>query len=232
MYVGNDNNGLNGNNNLDNNGQFLGMTSARPRQTFMKTYNNLFNKITSFENLCLAWQKARAGKTRRADVTEFEKYLERNLLDLQFELKNQFYKPLPLESFILRDPKTRKILKSDFRDRVVHHAIVNILEPIFDKTFINDSCANRKGKGTLYALKRFDKFKRKVTKNNFRNAFALKADIKHYFQEVDRKVLLEIIKRKISDGKTLSLVEKIVQPNNLSRERESIIWEKECLLEI
>jgi len=66
-----------------------------------------------------------------------------------------------MQTFIIRDPKTRKISKSDFRDRVVHHALVNILEPIFDKIFIYDSYANRKGKGTLEALKRFDQFKRK-----------------------------------------------------------------------
>ena len=126
----------------------------------MKTYINLYPQIHDFDNLYLAWQKARKGKTKKIDVIKFEKDLERNLLDLQFELKNQFYKPLPLETFIKRDPKTRKISKSDFRDRVIHHAIINILEPIFDKTFIYDSCANRKGKGNLFALRRFEKFVR------------------------------------------------------------------------
>ena len=131
----------------------------------MKEHENLYKRIYDFDNLLLAWQKARKGKTKKPDVIKFEKNLERELLDLQFELKNQFYKPLPLENFTKRDPKTRKISKSDFRDRVVHHAIVNILEPIFDAGFIYDSCANRKGKGTLFALKRFEKFRREVTKN-------------------------------------------------------------------
>lgn len=174
------------------------------------------------DNLYWAWKKARKGKTRKVYVKKFEKNIERELLDLEFELKNGFYKPLPLETFILRDPKTRKISKSDFRDRVVHHALVRILEPIFDKTFIHDSCANRKSKGTLFALRRFEKFRRKVTKNFSSNGFCFKADIKHYFQEVDRNILMEIISRKIRDEKVIWLIEKIVQPNYSCRERERL----------
>ncbi len=193
-------------------------------QIFMMSLNeldrNLYSKIYEFDNLFLAWQKARKGKTRKNYVVKFEKYLERNLLDLEFELKNEFYKPLPLQTFILRDPKTRKISKSDFRDRVVHHAIVNILEPIVEKTFVFDSCANRKGKGTLFALKRFEKFRRIVTKNFSSKGFCLKADIRHYFEEVDREILLKIISKKIKDEKVLWLIEKIVTANNFCRERE------------
>lgn len=177
----------------------------------MKTYKNLYKKIYDFDNLYLAWQKARKGKTRKKYVIEFEKDLERNLLDLQFELKSQTYAPLPLETFILRDPKTRKISKSDFRDRVIHHAICNILEPIFEKSFIEHSCANRKNRGTLYALKCFEKFRRKVTKNFTSTAFCLKADIKHYFEEVDHEILLGILKRKIADEEVIWLIKQILQ---------------------
>jgi len=111
-----------------------------------ETYNNLYNKIISSENLALAWLRARKHKTRKLYVMEFEADLQNNLLKLHEELKNQKYKPEQLKTFILRDPKTRKISKSAFRDRIVHHALVRILEPIFDKTFIYDSCANRIGK--------------------------------------------------------------------------------------
>src|SRR3989338_2276754 len=164
---------------------------------FMKTYNNLYQNIYDFDNLLLAYQKARKGKTKKFYVIKFEKNLEKNLLDLQFELKNKFYKPLPLETFILRDPKTRKISKSDFRDRVVHHAIVNVLEPIFEKIFIYDSSANRKGKGNLFALERFEQFMNKVSRNGKPNGwynenqikgYCLKADVKHYFEEVDHDI--------------------------------------------
>ena len=185
----------------------------------MNTYKNLYTKIYSLKNLILAWRKARKGKTRKEYVIEFEKDLIKNLLDLQKELQEQTYKPKPLITFILRDPKTRKISKSDFRDRIVHHAIVNILEPIFDKTFIYDSCANRKGKGNLFALRRFELFKRKVTNNLKTEAFCLKADIKHYFQEVDNEILIKIIKKKIKDEKVIWLVKQILSNKSIA-ERE------------
>lgn len=181
----------------------------------MKTYKNLYNRIISPENLFLAWKKARKGKTRKPDVIEFEKNLKANLLGLHKELKDKTYRPLPLISFSIRDPKTRKISKSDFRDRIVHHAIVNILEPIYEKVFINDSCANRKGKGNLFALKRLELFMRKVSRNGKVNGwfndnqvkgYCLKADVKHYFQEVNHNVLLRILERKIKDVEVMQLM--------------------------
>ena len=184
----------------------------------MKTYNNLYKEIISFENLILAWHKARKGKTGKKYVLEFEQEIFCNLMALHYELKYQTYTPRPLKTFILRDPKTRKINKSDFRDRIVHHAIVSILEPIFDKTFIYDSCANRVGKGNLFALKRFKQFVRKVSRNGkingwFNNnqikGYCFKADIKHYFEEVNHSILMKIIERKIRDVKLAELINKI-----------------------
>ncbi len=186
----------------------------------MKTYNKIYNNIISLENLILAWKKARKGKTKKDYVKEFERNLFYNLIALHYELKSQTYKPKPLKTFILRDPKTRKISKSDFRDRIVYHAIVSILEPIFDKTFIYDSCANRKGKGNLLAIKRFDKFKRKISRNGKINSwfndnqvkgFYLKADIRHYFKEINHEILLDIIERKIKDERIIQLIWKILK---------------------
>ena len=192
----------------------------------MKTHKNLYNNLISEENLFLAWKKARKDKTDRWYVKLFERNLINNLNKLQKELENQTYSPQPLKMFILRDPKTRKVGKSNFRDRVVHHAIVNIIEPIFDKTFIHDSYANRKDKGTLAAVKRFDKFKRKVSKNgsiirnnfkdnNYVKGYCLKADIKHYFDTIDHEVLIKIIKKKINDNKLISLIEKILSNHKM-----------------
>jgi len=187
-----------------------GRMAQNTRHT-MKTYNNFSDKIFSLKNLILAWKKARKGKTKINYIQEFEENLTYNLKLLHDELKNESYIPQPLESFTLRDPKTRKISKADFRDRVVHHALVRLLEPIFDPTFIYDSCANRKGKGNLFAIQRFDTFARKVSKNNTAPCFVLKADIKHYFHEVKHEILLGIIKRKITDEKVLRLIEKIIE---------------------
>jgi retron-type reverse transcriptase len=140
----------------------------------MKTYKKLWKELCSYDNLFLAYKKARKRKTQKNRrfsghqkserffsatknyVIEFEKALENNLLLLRSELLLHSYTPKPLVNFIIHDPKTRKISKSDFRDRIVHHALCNIIEPIFEKSFIYDSYANRKGKGTLKALERFD----------------------------------------------------------------------------
>ncbi len=128
----------------------------------MKTYNNLWSYRCSSENIKYAFDKARKHKTLKKYVKEFEENLEENLLELQTELLLHTYEPRKLKTFILRDPKIRKISKSHFRDRIVHHILINIIGPIFEKSFIYDSFANRKNKGTLKAIERFDFFKRKI----------------------------------------------------------------------
>ena len=194
----------------------------------MNNKKKIYSQIISFENLILAWQKARKRKTMKYYVLEFEKELFYNLLALHYELLYNSYKPRPLKAFVVRDPKTRKIHKSEFRDRIVHHALVNIIEPCFEKSFINDSCANRVRRGTSYALKRFEKFQRKVTKNFTKEAYCLKADIKKYFQNIDHEILLSIIKKKIHDKKSINLIKTIINANSSTqRERES--YQRECL---
>jgi len=182
----------------------------------MKTYNNLYREIYSYENLYLAYRKARKGKSKKPYVKKFEENLDKNLIDLQFELMTRTYSPKPLDNFILKDPKTRKISRSDFRDRIIHHAIINVIGNIFEKRFIYDSCANQKGKGNLFSVKRFEIFRKKVSRNFTSKAFCLKADIKHYFQEVNHEVLLKIIKKKISDEKVIWLIEKILKNSSIS----------------
>ena len=183
-------------------------------------YVSLFEQVISFENLIIAWEKARKGKTKKIYVIKFEEELFFNLMALHYELKYGAYTPKPLKEFILRDPKTRRIHKSEFRDRIVHHALVNIIEPIFDKSFIYDSCANRIGKGTLFAIKRFKEFQENITKNFTKEAFCLKADIRHYFKEVNHKILMQVIRRRISDENVLELINKINTNFNMQRERE------------
>ena len=174
------------------------------------------------KNLISAWEKAKKGKTKKQDIKKFNENLAYNINILHDELKSETYYPKSLTTFILRDPKTRNISKSNIKDRIVHHALVGIIEPIFESVFIHDSCANRKGKGTLFALQRFEKFIRIVSKNNTKSCFVLKADIKHYFQEVNHEILISIIKRKIKDEKVLWLIERILEPGNMKRETGKI----------
>ncbi len=189
----------------------------------MKTYKHLYEKLCTWDNIENAYWKARKRKSNNLHVKEFEKHWRLHLCNLLRELCTQTYKPKPLRKFILRDPKTRTICVSDFRDRVVHHALINILQPIFEPRFIHDSYASRKGKGTLPALKRFKEFQRKLTQNgrlvqNTRNAnnvqgFVLKADIRHYFENVDHHILLEIIGSRVKDKRVLWLVKTILDNN-------------------
>ena len=128
----------------------------------MRRYNDLYEQLTSYENLELAFTTARKRKTLKDYVIEFEADLKQNLSDLQFELQTFTYQPRSIKTFIVKDPKTRKISASDFRDRVIHHALCNVISPILGDGFIFDSFANRKGKGTHPAIKRFEKFLKKV----------------------------------------------------------------------
>jgi retron-type reverse transcriptase len=179
----------------------------------MKTYKHLFDKLCSWDNLYDAYVKARRHKSRNPRVIEFEKHWQLHLATLAREIRTRTYKPKPLRKFILRDPKTRMICVSDFRDRVVHHALINILQPIFEPRFIHDSYASRVGKGTLPSLKRFDDFKRKASKNNTHHAYVLKADIRHYFETVDHDILLSIIAKRVKDTSVLWLARTILDNN-------------------
>jgi len=211
---------LNCNRNPDNRNDELGITQASLGNNTMKTYKNLYQKVCSIDNLFLAFRKARRGKSKKFYVIEFEANLTENLLKLQEELISETYSPKPLKRFIIRDPKTRTIHASAFRDRIVHHAIVNILEPIFEKVFICDSFASRKDKGTHKAVARFERFMNKVSrngrlvKNNFSNnsieGYVLKADIKSYFDNVDHEVLMRIIKKKVNDSGAIWLIQQVL----------------------
>lgn len=171
----------------------------------------MYHKLCSYENLLAAYHKARQRKTQKPYVIQFERKLEENLKTLQEELTNQTYAPKPLKTFIIRDPKTRKISKSRFRDRIVHHALINVIGLSFQKNFIYDSHANQIGKGTFGALERFEFFKRKVSKNNTVPCYVLKADIRHYFEEVNHEILLSILRKRIKDEKVIGLIQQILK---------------------
>jgi RNA-directed DNA polymerase len=203
-------NNLNGNYNLNNNGRLCGIAHSIAKIFLMKTFRYLWESICSIENLELAFKKARRHKTRKMYVIEFEQSLAENLLKLRGELLSRSYSPAPLRTFIICDPKIRTISKSAFRDRVVHHALCNIIEPIFEKRFIHDSYANRKGKGSLEAVAQFERFQRKVSKNNTRNCFVLKADVRHYFESIGHDILRSILSEKIKDPNVLWLIDCIL----------------------
>ena len=123
--------------------------------------NNLYEQICTWDNLHLAWRNAARGKRGKEPAARFEYRLEDNLLQLQAELRSKTYRPGNYHSFHIHEPKQRLISAAPFRDRVVHHALCNIIEPLFERSFIHNSYANRVGKGTHRALDRCQQFTRR-----------------------------------------------------------------------
>jgi RNA-directed DNA polymerase len=169
----------------------------------VKTYKHLYPQVYAWESLTEAFYKARKGKRSRPDVAAFEFNLENEILSLHEELATQTYQPGPYHNFYIREPKRRKISAAPFRDRVVHHALCRVIEPIWEARFIHDSYACRVGKGTHRALFRCTEFVR-------RYRYVLKCDIKQFFPSIDHAVLYSLLARRIRDPEVMGLVDLIL----------------------
>jgi RNA-directed DNA polymerase len=173
----------------------------------MKRYNHLWGTITSFENLLLAARKAQRGKRFRPNILEFNDRLEDNLLQLQQELLSHSYQPGAYRTFEIVDPKPRIISAAPYRDRVIHHALCNIIEPLIERSFIADTYANRQGFGSHRALRRFTKFCRT-------SKYVLQCDIRKYFPNIDHAILKTQLHQKIKCLNTLWLIDTIIDNSN------------------
>lgn len=169
----------------------------------MKRIHSVFDPITELENLHRAAHRALRGKKDRVAVAHFYFHLETEILALQEELRLGTYVPRPYRMFEIREPKIRQICSSDIRDRVVHHAICNYLEPVFERRLIFDTYACRTGKGSHRALRRCQEFTQK-------HAYYLKCDIQKYFESVDHGVLKDLLRRAIKDPALLRLLDLII----------------------
>jgi len=169
----------------------------------VNSYDKMHEEICSWDNLRLAHQKAARGKRGRRAAAAFEYNLADKLLALQEDLGAKSYQPGPYNSFYIHDPKHRLISAAPFRDRVVHHALCNIIEPIFERSFIYDSYANRAGKGTHRALNRAQSFARR-----FR--YVLQCDVEQFFPAIDHQILRAALARKLASPGALWLVDKIL----------------------
>ncbi len=176
----------------------------------MKIYKNIFDEIISTENLFLAWDKFKNGKKNKKDVRLFEWNLEENIFKLNRELKNKTYKHGAYHSFNISDPKPRNIHKAQVRDRILHHAVFRILNPIFEPGFISASFSCREGYGTHKGVQYLQNTLRKATQNGRVSCFALKCDIKKFFDTIDHDILLGILKKRIKDGDTIWLLKQII----------------------
>ena len=164
----------------------------------------LFPHITSWENLLTAYHKAARGKRGRYAAAAFERKLADNLLALQDELRRGVYQPGAYRHFTIHEPKRRLISAAPFRDRVVHHALCNVIEPLFENRFHPHSYANRKGKGTHRAVDQLQKYARQYR-------YVLRLDARQHFPSLDHAILKKELFRLIRDEQTRQLIEVILQ---------------------
>ncbi len=168
-----------------------------------KTFKNLYPKIYSFTNLHESFRAARKGKRKKVAVASFEFDLEHNLLALEAELRNQAYQPGGYTNFYIYEPKQRLVSAAPFRDRVVHHALCRVIEPIWEARFIAASYACRLGKGTHKALDQAHTWIR-----HYRYAFH--GDIVKYFPSIDHQLMRRLLARHIADPKVMWLIDQIM----------------------
>ena len=169
----------------------------------MRRVGNLWPQLTSFSHLLACARKSARGKRFESAVLRYHSRLEDELLALQEQLRAQTWMPGPFREFVIRHPKPRLVSAAPYRDRVVHHALVGVLEPVFERCFISDSYASRKGKGTHAAMRRCQQFCR-------RNAWVWKADVRHFFPSIDHALLKARIARKVKDPDVLRLTGAII----------------------
>jgi hypothetical protein len=172
----------------------------------MKRTGNLYNSIVSLENLYVASKKAQKGKTKHNDIINWNKDLDRNILELHKSLVEKSYAVPEYSIFIINEPKERTISKLPFKERVVHHAILNYLEPILKSCFISQTYSCIKGRGIHKCLK--DLNRALLDKEN--TIYCLKLDIKKFYPSIDNEILKAFLKRKFKDSDLLWLLGVII----------------------
>jgi RNA-directed DNA polymerase len=172
-----------------------------------KIYFDLYEQIYSPLNLWWAYKAAARGKRYTPAVAVFEYDLEKNLLEIEQELKDETYQPGGYHSFEIDKPKRRLVNAAPFRDRVAHHALMNVVEPLFERKFIFDSYANRKGKGTHLAIDRATYFLR-------RYRYVMHLDVRQFFPSIDHEVLLSILACTVGDERAMQMIRKIIASGN------------------
>ena len=174
----------------------------------MKRYNNLFDKIVSLDNLYEADKRARRQKSHRPEVMLFDKNKDKLLLDLQRKLINGEYETSEYYVFKIYEPKEREIFKLPYYpDRIVHHAIMNIMEPIWVSAFVKGTYSCIRKRGIHKALKDV-KF---ALKDEVNTQYCLKLDIRKFYPSIDHDILKTIIRKKIKDKRLLSLLDEIIE---------------------
>lgn len=169
----------------------------------MKRVGNLIERIADLENLYEAFRKASKGKQRKAEVLEYQKHLDENISTLRKQILYGDVEVGNYHYFTIYDPKKRIICAADFKERILHHAIVNVCMPYFDSSLIDTTYATRKGKGIYAALD-----KAIVAFSMYR--YSLKLDFRKYYDSINHDVLKRLLRRKFKDGRLLLILDAII----------------------
>ena len=176
----------------------------------MKRIGGLFDEIISIENLQLADEKARRGKRKSKDILSHDENCEQNIIDLHLALKNKTFSTSKYNIFVIQEKKERVISSLPYIDRIVHHAIIQVLEPVFTKIFIANTYSCIKGRGIHGAATAV----KKALKDVDNTTYCLKLDIKQFYPSINHDVLKTIIRRKIKDKDLLWLLDDIIDSTN------------------
>src|SRR3989344_700685 len=192
----------------------------------MKRYKHLFEVVSSSEALFRAWDRFKKDKRNKEDVLRFEMSLEQSIFALQRSLRGKTYRHDKYVGFRIADPKLLEIHKATVRDRLLHHAVFSVLNPIFEPTFIPTSFSCRVGKGTHKGVRALADMLRTVSYNDTRPCFVLKCDVRRFFDSIDHDILLRILEARINDENFMWLMREIVESFATSRpnlfEREGV----------
>lgn len=172
----------------------------------MKRTGNLYDQIISINNLYLAEKKARRGKASREEIIEFVNNLDENIINLHLQLLSQTYTTGEYYRFTIYEPKQREIDKLPYKDRVVHHAILNILESLFVSFFITNTYSCIKKRGIHKCLRDLNK----SLKNVKDTKYCLKIDIKKFYPSISHNILKKLLRTKFKDEKLLHLLDNII----------------------
>ena len=183
----------------------------------------MYDKICDLNNLLVAHKKVTKSNKNKLSSLRYFYFLENNLLTLENQLSEENYKIKPYKHFIVTDPKRRQVSAPAFEDRIVQHSLVSVIEPIFDRTFIDDDYACRNDKGTHYAQRRVKKFLQgaRTFHGKDKDIFILKCDVKKFFGSISWDILLEIVFKKIKDKRTYNLIEKIITNHSMYGENNN-----------
>ena len=187
-----------------------------------KRINNIYDINCTYSKLYEAYLICKKGKTNRLDVILFSLDLEKNLIEILTDLRNETYMFSKYKLFYVLEPKKRKILAATFKDRIVHTWYVNfVLLPYFVPSFVNTSYACIKKRGMHMAAKdvRYGMY---ICSKCYTNPYVLKMDITKFFENIHRDILYELVKRKIKDKKVLVLTEKILDSSSDYDEKNSV----------